>query len=124
MSTHTFLLNGAPVSLMGGWQFSPNVDAIEEFRILANTYDAQYGRTGSGTVITTLKSGGNSWHGGVSEALQNTSLNANGWFNNRDLPPDPATGKAPRNRVISNVFGGRRANATTRRERTPNVENV
>ena len=33
VGTNQFLLNGAPVSLTGSWQFSPNVDAIEEFRV-------------------------------------------------------------------------------------------
>ena len=31
--------------------------------------------------------------------LQHDKLNANTWFNNRDLPPDPATGKAPKNEL-------------------------
>ncbi len=30
---------------------------------MTNTYDAQFGRTGGGTVNTTLKSGSNTWHG-------------------------------------------------------------
>jgi hypothetical protein len=67
VGTNQFLLNGAPVSLTGSWQFSPNLDGVEEFRVLTNTYDAQYGRTGGGTVMTTLKSGTNAWHGNVFE---------------------------------------------------------
>ena len=38
---------------------------------MANTYDAQFGRTGGGTVNTTLKSGTNRWHGLLSEYLRN-----------------------------------------------------
>src|SRR5262249_45137341 len=34
-------------------------------------------------------------------------LNANSWFNNRDLPPDPATGKAPRSKLTYDNFGAR-----------------
>lgn len=82
--TNQFLLHGAPVSLTGSWQFSLNVDAIEEFRVLTNTYDAQYGRTGGGTVITTLKSGGNTWHGNLFEYFHNTVFNANTTQNNQD----------------------------------------
>jgi hypothetical protein len=81
--TNQFLLNGAPVSLTGSWQFSPNVDAIEEFRVLTNTYDAQYGRTGGGTVITTLKSGGNKWHGLLFEYFHNAVFDANTTQNNQ-----------------------------------------
>jgi hypothetical protein len=80
--TNQFLLNGAPVSLTGKWQFSPNLDAIEEFRVLTNTYDAQYGRTGGGTVITTLKGGGNGWHGNLFEYFHNSIFDANTTQNN------------------------------------------
>ena len=34
-------------------------------------------------------------------------MNANYWFNNRDLAPDPRTGKAPNTRVLLNQYGGR-----------------
>src|SRR5439155_14761137 len=36
----------------------------------------------------------NDWFGTVYEYYRNDKLNANTWFNNRDLPPDPGTGKA------------------------------
>ncbi len=98
VGTNQFLLNGAPVSLTGAWQFSPNVDAVEEFRVLTNSYDAQYGRTGGGTVITTLKSGGNSWHGGVFEYFHNSVFDANTTQNNQ-------TG-LPRGKHNTHQFGG------------------
>jgi len=82
--TNQFLLHGAPVSLTGKWQFSPNLDAIEEFRVLTNTYDAQYGRTGGGTVITTLKGGGNAWHGNLFEYFHNSIFDANTTQNNAE----------------------------------------
>src|SRR6202011_5299307 len=61
--TNQFLLNGAPISVTGSFQLAPNVDAIQEFKVMTNTYDAQFGRTGGGTVNTILKSGSNAWHG-------------------------------------------------------------
>src|SRR5881628_1002329 len=45
VSTNEFLLDGAPNSTRGRYNFGPPVDAVEEFRIQTNTYDAQYGRT-------------------------------------------------------------------------------
>jgi hypothetical protein len=80
--TNQFLLNGAPVSLTGQWQFTPGVDAVDEVQVLTNTYDAQYGRTGGGTVLTTLRNGGNQWHGGAYEFLRNAALDANSFDNN------------------------------------------
>jgi hypothetical protein len=57
VGTNSFSLNGAPISLTGSFQLAPNVDAIQEFKVMTNTYDASLGRTGGGSVNTSLKSG-------------------------------------------------------------------
>ncbi len=48
--TNQFLLNGAPISGVsnsnGSWQIALNVEAIQEFKVMTSTYDAQYRRTG------------------------------------------------------------------------------
>src|SRR5215472_3043522 len=75
--TNLFSVNGAPVSLTGTFQIAPNVDAIQEFKVMANTYDASMGRTGGGSVNTTLKSGSNRWHGSAGEFMRNNVLDAN-----------------------------------------------
>src|SRR5262249_42065919 len=53
------------------------------------------------------RGGTNKLTGSIYEYHRNPSLNANYWFNNRDLPPDPRTGKAPRNRILLNQYGFR-----------------
>jgi len=78
-----FLLNGAPISNNGGtWQIAPNVEAVQEFKVMTNTYDASYGRFGGGVVNTTLKSGGNAWHGDVYDYFRNRVFDANTFQNN------------------------------------------
>ncbi len=80
---NTFLLNGAPISDNNGtWQLAPNVEAVQEFKVMTNTYDAQYGRFGGGVVNTTLKSGTSKWHGDVFEYFRNRIFDANYWQNN------------------------------------------
>jgi hypothetical protein len=96
--TNQFLLNGAPISLTGAWQVAPNMEAIQEFKVMTNTYDSQYGRTGGGTVNTTIKSGSNRVHGSAFEYLRNSILDANWTQNNRV--------GAPRGKHITNQFGG------------------
>jgi hypothetical protein len=55
----------------------PTMDSIQEFKVLTNTYDAQYGRTGGGTVTIVTKGGTNLLHGNAYEYFQNDKLNAN-----------------------------------------------
>lgn len=82
--TSQFLLNGAPISDKdGNWQIAPNVEAVQEFKVMTNTYDAQYGRFTGGVVNTTLKSGTNQWHGDVFEYFRNAIFDANSTQNNR-----------------------------------------
>ena len=78
-----FLLNGAPISDNGGtWGVAPNAEAVQEFKVMTNTYDASYGRFGGGVVNTTLKSGGSAWHGNLFEFFRNRVLDANNFQNN------------------------------------------
>ena len=65
----------------------PNPDAIQEFRVQTNNYNAEYGRFSSGVVNVLTKSGANDFHGSAFEFLRNTVFNANDWGNPFDTPP-------------------------------------
>ncbi|MEK6335604.1 MAG: TonB-dependent receptor [Acidobacteriota bacterium] len=73
----------------------PNPDAIQEFRVQTNSYNAEYGRYASGIINVLTKSGTNQFHGSAFEFLRNTVFNANDWGST--LP------RAPFHR---NQFGG------------------
>jgi hypothetical protein len=49
--------------------------------VLTSSYDAQYGRSGSGSVEAVTKSGTNAFHGEVFEYLRNQVFNAKNYFN-------------------------------------------
>ncbi|NWF84378.1 MAG: TonB-dependent receptor [Bryobacteraceae bacterium] len=69
----------------------PTMDSIQEFKILLNTYDAQYGRTGGGIVTMVTKGGTNQFHGTAFEYFQNDKLNANQFELNaagKERPPN------------------------------------
>ena len=55
----------------------PSPDSIEEFRVLTNTFDAEYGRNSGSVVNVVTKSGTNNFHGNIYEFFRNTKLNAN-----------------------------------------------
>src|ERR1700737_476711 len=59
----------------------PTPDAIEEFRVISNTFDAEYGRNSGAVVNVVTKSGTNQWHGNVYEYFRNKVLTAQGYFN-------------------------------------------
>lgn len=57
----------------------PNPDAIQEFRVQTNSYNAEYGRFASGVINVITKSGANQFHGSAFEYVRNTAFNANDW---------------------------------------------
>src|SRR2546426_6128656 len=87
-----FLLDGAPNnSIQGGNNIAyvPAVDAVQEFKIVTNSYDAQYGRTAGGVVNGQLKSGSNNLHGTVYEFARRKAFDSTEYFfkvNNQAKP--------------------------------------
>jgi hypothetical protein len=75
-------------------EINPPVDIMQEFRVEANAFSAQYGRSNGGIVNASTKSGTNEIHGLFYEFLRNDVLDSRGW--NADV-------KAPLRR---NQFGG------------------
>ncbi|MGO9538996.1 MAG: carboxypeptidase regulatory-like domain-containing protein [Terriglobales bacterium] len=78
----------------------PSIDAIQEVKVLTSNYGAQYGRTASGTVQVTTKSGTSSFHGGVYDFTRNEAFNARNYFD--------FTSKAPlyRRQDFGGTIGG------------------
>jgi len=61
----------------------PTPDSIEEFRVLTNTFDAEYGRNSGAVVNVVTKSGTNQFHGNVYEFFRNKVLNSGGYFDSQ-----------------------------------------
>lgn len=80
----------------------PSPDSIEEFRVLTNTFDAEYGRNSGSVVNVVTKSGTNSFHGNMYEFFRNTVLNANAYC----LSPDGCTKPKFNQNQFGGTFGG------------------
>jgi len=63
----------------------PSPDAIAEFRVLTNTFDAEYGRNAGAVVNVVTKSGTNNYHGNLYEFFRNQRMNARGFFDTQKL---------------------------------------
>ncbi len=100
--TNNFMLDGVDVndSIDNRVGYSPNVDALEEVKVLTGNAAADYGNAGGAAVMMTMKSGTNQFRGNVFEFLRNDKLNANGYFRNRNV------NTAKRLGLKRNVFGG------------------
>jgi len=85
--TNEFTVDGAPNTQRGNVAYIPPSEAVQEFKIQTATFDASMGYTAGAVVNVSLKSGTNTVHGSVWEFLQNTNLNANDFFNNRNGLP-------------------------------------
>ena len=76
--SNDYQLDGMPNIKTGGQvAFLPAPDAIQEFRVVMNAYDASIGRQSGSTIQMTTRSGTSSFHGSLYEYNQNNILNAN-----------------------------------------------
>lgn len=96
-----FRVNGAPpqnqITLDGSPNyafdfavgFSPPADAVQEFKVQTNVFDAQQGYSAGGTVNVVVKTGTNDLHGSVYYFNRDRSRTANNFFSNRSAQVRP-----------------------------------
>jgi hypothetical protein len=56
------------------------VDAMQEFRVIANNYSAEFGHSTGGVITMSTRSGTGQFHGSAFESLQNNVFNARNFF--------------------------------------------
>ncbi len=95
-SANGYLVNGADAEETGSMAAAiiPNLDSIDEFRILSDNFDAEFGKYTGGQINVITKSGTNQFHGDAFDFLRNTDLDSRNFFS-----PARAT-------YIQNQFGG------------------
>jgi outer membrane receptor protein involved in Fe transport len=60
----------------GSQRATPSQEAVSEFRVVNNSFGAEYGRALGGIVNIVTKSGANDLHGSIYDYLQNNAVNA------------------------------------------------
>ena len=111
---NNYLLDGIPITdALNRAIIIPSLEAIEEVKIQASTYDAEMARTGGGMFNTYLKSGANTYHGSAFGYIRETEWAANSFFNNRaglprvDNPNRTWGGSLGGHLSIPKVYNGR-----------------
>ncbi len=95
-TANSFMVNGGDVEegRNNGAAIAPTLDSIQEFRLLTNSFDAEYGRFSGALVNVVTKGGTNAFHGDAYNFLRNEKLDSRNFF-------DPTRGDFKRNQ-----FGG------------------
>lgn len=89
----------------GGVAFNglPSVESLGEFKLVNNTFAAEYGRTGGGVESFITTSGGRDFHGNVFNYHASSALSANAWALN--ATPLGAGAKAVKAPYHGNEYG-------------------
>jgi len=84
--SNNYMVNGGDANdiFINGPAIQPSPDAIEEFRVLTNTFDAEYGRNSGSVVNVVTKSGTNAVHGDFYEFNRNDAYNTREYITGLD----------------------------------------
>ena len=98
-TANAFLVNGGDVSEGRnlGTGLVPNLDSVEEFRLITNSFDAEYGKFSGAVMNAITKSGTNQFHGDAFWFFRNDAFDANNYFAN--------AGGLPKTALQRNQFG-------------------
>ena len=85
---NNYLIDGVPITdSTNRAVIIPSIEATQEMKLQAGTYDATMGRTGGGVFNTLIKSGGNEYHGSLLGYTRQTDWDANTFFYNAASRP-------------------------------------
>jgi hypothetical protein len=109
-----FTLDGSPNTADRGGQagalrvgMQPPPDAVQEFKVVNTSFDAQQGHTAGASIDVSVRSGTSKFSGALYEFVRNDVLGANDFFSNRTAPRGfDENGKARREARRFNRYGG------------------
>lgn len=81
-SANSFLVNGSDVQerMNGGTSIVPDLDSVDQFRVLTSNFDPEYGNYNGGIVSVITKSGSDVLHGSAFDFVRNTALDSRNYF--------------------------------------------
>src|SRR5215471_10652895 len=126
-SANGFYVNGSDVQerMNGGTGVVPDLDSIEQFRLLTNNFDPEYGNYNGGIVNVVTKSGSDVLRGSAFEFFRNTALDARNYFSperatfSQNQPGGTLGGPLQKSKLF--FFGDYQATRTTQGIETGNI---
>jgi len=94
--------NDDVIGQRAGTQARTPLEAIQEFQVITNQFDAEFGRTTGAVINAVTKQGTNDFHGSGFAYLQDASLTEKDYFARRDNLEKPDT----RNQQFGGTIGG------------------
>lgn len=88
--------------------YEPNLDAVQELKVLTSNFQAEFGRNSGGTITVVTKSGSRDFHGTAQWNHRHEEFNANSWLNNHSIQGNGLAQPVPRYRynVETYTIGG------------------
>jgi outer membrane receptor protein involved in Fe transport len=83
--------NDDVIGQRAGTQARTPIEAIQEFQVITNQFDAEFGRTTGAVINAVTKSGTNNWHGSAFENFQDADLTAKDYFAKKNDSAKPDT---------------------------------
>jgi hypothetical protein len=85
---NNFTLDGADNNdpYINRFVLQPSLESVREFKILTNSYSAEYGRSAGAQVNVVTRGGSNDFHGSAYEYLRNRVLDARNYFDGARRP--------------------------------------
>jgi hypothetical protein len=88
-------------------QVEPNLDSVQELKVLTSNYQAEFGHTSGGTITVVTKNGTQQFHGTAAWNHRHEEFNADSWANNHTVKNGAATPRVPyRYNVETYSIGG------------------
>ncbi|HVW07151.1 MAG TPA: TonB-dependent receptor, partial [Bryobacteraceae bacterium] len=88
-------------------QYEPNLDSVQELKVLTSNYQAEFGHTSGGTITVVTKNGTQQFHGTASWNHRHEEFNSDTWANNHTIKNGAATPRVPyRYNVETYSIGG------------------
>jgi Carboxypeptidase regulatory-like domain len=80
--SNNFSVNGGDANdlFVNSPGIEPSPDAIDEFKVITNTFDAEYGRNSGAVINVVTKSGTNDLHGSIYTYVRNQAMDSKGYF--------------------------------------------